>query len=203
MYFDSGDSVVIRDQNPLGGFKRVLPARVVEDNANGTILYVAAGNIYSQAYWVGSSELKQFSADDLKEHTWERHSILRFMYPNTPYSIWVLFDDTNHVFERWYINIEMEYVRTQIGFDTMDYELDVVVQADFSWEWKDEDLLRNWVDQGIFTRDQESEFRDYGLDAIRHLESRIAPFTEEWSNWRPDPVWEPMKLSADSSEWLI
>ncbi|HIF72517.1 MAG TPA: hypothetical protein EYQ61_08200 [Dehalococcoidia bacterium] len=43
------------------------------------------------------------------------------MYPDTPYSIWVLFDDTEHEFERWYINIEMEYVRTQVGFDTRSF----------------------------------------------------------------------------------
>jgi hypothetical protein len=203
MYFDRGSSVVIRDLNPHGGFIRALPARVVEDNENRTVLYVAAGNIYSQPNWLGSGVVKKFFVDDLEELTWERHSILRFMYPNTPYSIWVLFDDIHHQFERWYINIEMEYVRSQIGFDTRDYELDIVVNPDLSWKWKDEAELRNWVDQGVFTKTQASDFRRYGLDVVSRLDPRNAPFTEEWKNWQPDSDWGLLKLPPDSSEWLV
>jgi len=202
MYFDRGTEIILRDLNPLGGIERGIPARVVEDNENRTILYVSVGSSYSQANWVGTGEMKKSSADDFEERTWERHSILRFMYPETPYSLWVLFDPAEHAFERWYINIEMEFVRTQVGFDTQDYELDVVVHPDYSWVWKDEDELRNWVDQGVFTESQASDFRRYGLEAVNRIDSQTAPFTEEWKNWKPDSEWDPIKLPADSSEWL-
>jgi hypothetical protein len=121
MYFDRGSSVIIRDLIPAGRFARVLPARVIEDNENRTILYVSAGNIYTQANWVGSGDVKNSQPTIWKN---EHGSVTRSYDSCTQIRLirsWFLFDDTEHEFERWYINIEMEYVRTQVGFDTRSF----------------------------------------------------------------------------------
>jgi hypothetical protein len=34
--------------------------------------------------------------------------------------------------------------RTRLGFDTRDQALDVVVEPDGTWQWKDEDQLTGW-----------------------------------------------------------
>ena len=78
-----------------------------------------------------------------------------------------------------------------------------MVNPDLSWEWKDEEELRNWVDQGVFTETQAADFRRYGLNAISRIDSRTSPFTEEWKNWRPDSEWDAIKLPLDSTEWLV
>jgi hypothetical protein len=47
----------------------------------------------------------------------------------------------------WYINLQEPVRRTELGFDFMDEELDVVVQPDLSgWEWKE--LIRVLKDGG-------------------------------------------------------
>ena len=202
-YFEHGSKVIVRYLNPLGGFERGLIGRVVEDDPQQTLVYVSARSGYSQPDGIGSEDLqKNYSINEFKERTWNRHSVLRIMYPDTPYSIWVMWDAITNAFERWYINIEMAFVRTEIGFDTMDYELDIVVSPDFSWEWKDEDRLGELVNKGVFTETQASEFYDYGFDALKRLESRVAPFNEQWKNWKPDPGWGPIQMPNNRSGWL-
>ncbi|MDX6428935.1 MAG: hypothetical protein QOE54_1301, partial [Streptosporangiaceae bacterium] len=51
-----------------------------------------------------------------------------------------LFFDREHRLSRWYINFQRPYRRTQLGVDTFDLFLDLVVNPDLSsWVWKDEE----------------------------------------------------------------
>jgi hypothetical protein len=44
------------------------------------------------------------------------------------------------------VNLQEPFRRSQFGFETMDLALDVIVEADRSWRWKDEDELETFVD---------------------------------------------------------
>ena len=42
----------------------------------------------------------------------------------------------------WYVNLQLPFRRTELGFETMDLVLDLIVDPDGSWRWKeDEDEL--------------------------------------------------------------
>ena len=89
----------------------------------------------------------------------------------------------------WYVNLEAPFVRTAIGVDTSDNNLDVVVTPDFAWRWKDEDQTQHWEDMGVFTRADTESFYAAGREVIADVEARRFPFDGSYLDYRPDPQW--------------
>ena len=84
-------------------------------------------------------------------------------------------------FAYWYVNFEQPLRRTPVGFDTFDEKLDLIVQPDGSYGWKDEDELEQAAALGLL---------DAG--AVRAEAKRVLdewPFPTGWEDWRPDPSW--------------
>lgn len=74
-------------------------------------------------------------------------------------------------------------------FDTTDWALDVWVEPDGTWNWKDED---------DFARAQELGVLDpAGAAAVRAEGERVIaehPWPTGWEDWRPPTDWEPLPL---------
>jgi uncharacterized protein len=87
------------------------------------------------------------------------------------------------------VNLQAPLRRTALGFDTVDHALDVIVELDGTWRWKDEDELAEAVEQGLFTTDEAEKFRADGERAVAAILEREPPFDHDWSSWRPDPAW--------------
>jgi predicted RNA-binding protein associated with RNAse of E/G family len=92
-------------------------------------------------------------------------------------------------FSGLYVNLEDPWRETTLGFDSPDHLLDLVVDPDRSWRWKDEDHLAEAVEIGLFSLEQARAFRTEGERAIERIEAWSAPFDEGWENWLPDPAW--------------
>ena len=87
-------------------------------------------------------------------------------------------------FEDWYVNLQAPYVRSRLGFDTRDHQLDIVVAPEGTWRWKDEDHLALGTRLGVFTPEEAAEIRAEGEHVIADW-----PFPTGWEDWRPDPAW--------------
>jgi protein associated with RNAse G/E len=94
----------------------------------------------------------------------------------------------------WYVNLQTPFRRTARGFETMDLMLDVVVEVDGSWGWKDEDELEMFVALDVFDRALADLVREEGLRVARRAERNEPPFSEPWPEWRPDPSWRIPEL---------
>jgi hypothetical protein len=94
----------------------------------------------------------------------------------------------------WYVNLQQPYRRTELGFETMDLMLDVVVELDRSWWWKDEDELQTFVERGVFDDALAERVREEGLRVARRAERNEPPFNEPWPDWRPPPSWSIPEL---------
>jgi Protein of unknown function (DUF402) len=94
----------------------------------------------------------------------------------------------------WYVNLQEPFRRTELGFATMDLALDVIVEVDRTWRWKDEDELETFVSHGVFDRELATRVREEGLRVARRAERNEPPFDEPWSDWRPDPGWPVPEL---------
>jgi predicted RNA-binding protein associated with RNAse of E/G family len=92
-------------------------------------------------------------------------------------------------FVGWYVNLEDPWRGSPYGFDTTDHFLDIWVEPDRSWRWKDENHLAEAVDLGLFTAAQAKAMRAEGERVIDRIESSTGPFDEGWENWLPDPAW--------------
>jgi hypothetical protein len=133
-----------------------------------------------------------------------RMNVLRLMYPNTNYAVLLFYDAGTGVppwyqkiydwpdgdFKGWKIELESPFKRTEIGFDTTDNDLDVIVRADLTWYWKDEESLARRVGHGVYSDDEAESFYADGRQALKAVEERRPPFSEPWPEWRPDERWQ-------------
>jgi predicted RNA-binding protein associated with RNAse of E/G family len=96
----------------------------------------------------------------------------------------------------WYVNLEEPLRRTSIGFDSMDYLLDIVISPDrSSWHWKDEDEFEAILRAGVITETEGRSIREEGRRAIRKMEENRSPFCDGWEFWRPPPGWTLPELA--------
>ena len=65
-------------------------------------------------------------------------------------------------FAGWYVNLQEPLRRSPLGFETDDLVLDIRIQPDGSWAWKDEDELEEAVRLGRFTEDEAQAIRAEG-----------------------------------------
>jgi predicted RNA-binding protein associated with RNAse of E/G family len=87
------------------------------------------------------------------------------------------------------VNLQRPFRRTELGFETMDLVLDLIVDPDGSWRWKDEDELATWVARGVFEPELAERIRAEGESVLAR-----APWPTGWEKWRPDPAWELPEL---------
>jgi hypothetical protein len=110
----------------------------------------------------------------LAERTAKEHALV-LVRPGARHSLW-LFWDADSTFSRWYVNLERDVRRTPLGVDYADEKLDLVVSADGSVRWKDEDELEEAARLGL-------------LDAaeVRAEAERVVadpPWPTGWESWR-------------------
>jgi hypothetical protein len=118
-----------------------LPTRVVEDGAERTVLWVAPGTRYRRpGHRLTMAEIAANEWTPV-EHPWTGNGTLMISRPAEPYSLWLFWNEGGE-HASWYVNLELPWQRTELGFDSRDHQLDIVVRADRSWQWKDEDELR-------------------------------------------------------------
>jgi hypothetical protein len=89
----------------------------------------------------------------------------------------------------WYVNLQLPFRRTKQGFETMDLVLDLIVDPDRTWRWKDEDELETWVARGVCEQGLAEQIRAEGLEVAGRAERNEPPFCEPWPDWRPEPSW--------------
>lgn len=106
--------------------------------------------------------------------------------PGTAHTLLLIWDVEWNLLS-WYINLETDLERTEVGFEYVDHFLDIVVEPDMAaWRWKDEDELEEAVAKGLVTADDAEAFRAEGERALQQLLQREAPYDERWEDWRPE-----------------
>jgi hypothetical protein len=164
------------------------PARVAIDSADLVALYWPAGTRSKQAQ--GRLAMLAPSNLVLVDHVWKDTDVLMLSAPGESHSIWAMWETGTSKLTCWYVNLEEPLRRTSIGFDSMDFLLDIVIRLDRSaWHWKDEDEFETLTQAGIFTSAEARSIREEGLRAIHKLETNQSPFCDGWEHWRPPANW--------------
>jgi predicted RNA-binding protein associated with RNAse of E/G family len=130
----------------------------------------------------------------LKAETWHSYHVLCHWRPGDRYTVWLFWNADGWGFEGWYINLQSPFERTRLGFDTTDDILDIEVEPDGEWAWKDEDELEESVRLGLISEQASQSIRENGLHAVERMSSGAEPFSAEWIAWRPDSRWPTPRL---------
>ena len=192
--FEAGTPVALRDVWE-GAVWAARPAVVVEDAAEQVTLFIPAGNRWMAPHRDGRRLKIPQEGFELIELTYDEAHVLSFSWPESSGAVLLFFWPDWSPWS-WYVNLEQPLRRTAIGFDTLDHELDAIVQLDGSWRWKDEDELAEAIRRGVYPAEEEPRLRAEGERAVRRILEREPPFDRDWTTWRPDPAWPVPELPS-------
>lgn len=194
-WFRRGERVALREVWD-GRVFYARPVTVVEDTPTRSMFYVPPVVRSLVPEDDEGAPLRLPDRDwHLERHEVRHHPFLSFAFPDTPYAVLASWDRETGEFREWYINLQSPLRRTDVGFDTEEHVLDVLIPPDRStWAWKDEDELEQAIDEGLFTEEEAERFRAAGERAVEQIILREPPFDEDWEHWTPEPEWDTPEL---------
>jgi protein associated with RNAse G/E len=134
---------------------------------------------------------------DMQEFNWHTNRLLLLMEPESYYGAVYFWNHASNEFLCYYINFQLPFTRTAHGFDTLDLELDIVIEPSYEWQWKDAEEYQEGIAKGVFQPQWIEKIDQAKAEVFQKLESKAYPFDGSWLNWMPDPRWSPPKLPED------
>jgi len=178
---------------------RVWAGHVAADDWRGLWLWIPEGSVFRD---IGAADGRTFrqvpfadwgrTATAMRELRWQGSDVLMLHPTGAEYSVWFLFADG--VFRAWYVNLERPAVRWDdgpaAGIDTVDHDLDLVIEPDRSWRWKDEEEFADHLAHpDVYWVDDEATVRAAGERVVKLVEAGEFPFDGTGCDFRPDPMW--------------
>jgi hypothetical protein len=174
-----------------------MPHVLVEETPELAVLYVAPGTRGRRPRLPlieDPSQLRTLVWNHV-EHVWRGSHALRLLGSGAAHGIYLFWAEEDWAFQGWYVDLQAPYRRSSVGFDTRDHALDVVVEPDGSWRWKDEDHLELATFLGAFTAQEAAQIRAEGERVVGEW-----PFPTGWEGWRADPTWSIPSLPEGWNE---
>jgi predicted RNA-binding protein associated with RNAse of E/G family len=188
----SGETVALRYIR-YGQVRRASPHLVVRDDGDLVVLHIPVGAQAKTAVSDGPATGPiRGQADrewELQDLTWHSYRVLRLMRWGERHSLELFWHEESDEFAGWYVNLQEPLRRSPVGFDTDDLVLDIWVEPNGVWEWKDEDELEEAVRLGRFTPAEAAAVRAEGERVIA-----ARPWPTGWEDWKPDPSWPVPEL---------
>lgn len=184
MAWRTGEVIVRRDVF-RGRPWLAVPVVVVRDEPDLLVTYTPEGAPFG------------FVGDDhpwFGRERWTGHGTLELLEPGRAHSIWVFWDGPHREHAAWYFNLQDPFRRTAIGFDTHDHELDLWMEPDGTWHWKDVELFEQAVGARRYTPSQATAVRAEGERIAAKLGRGERWWDESWAHWQPDPRWPVLEL---------
>ena len=187
-----GDAVLFRSIY-RGNVRWCFPSRYVGDWKGRHGLYCAPG---SAGKTMTRNAEGRYLADWASgvppvDAVWDKGHVLRFMRAGDAHTVEICWDHDWNL-TSWYINLNSPIVVRGDRFDETDWALDVWVEPDGSWRWKDEDDFAQAQELGILDAAAAAAVRAEGERVIAER-----PWPTGWEDWRPPAEWEPLPLPED------
>lgn len=204
--WEAGDIIAWRGvyQNRIW---HALPVSVVKDTSQEIVFAILPGAacMFEVTYPKGKKSGKRrwdFTDDDwqLAEFTWHTNRVLSILEPEKYYSIMHFWDHTSAEFLGYYVNFQQPFTRSHCGVDSLDLDLDLIIDPDLSFKWKDEDDYQAAINHGLISKEWINGIEDAKTEVFEKLEKRAYPFNGAWLDWKPDPQQSNCRLPANWNE---
>jgi uncharacterized protein len=117
---------------------------VLKDTAEETVVALLPGTecVAPEGYLNGKNISKRrwdFKDKlwELEKFHWHTNRLLFLLEPQKYYSTILFWHNESNVFLCYYINFQLPFQRSHCGIDTLDLDLDLIINPDFGYEWKD------------------------------------------------------------------
>jgi hypothetical protein len=187
-----GDVITRREVLNDGRPWLAVPVHVVEDSAEHLVTYIQTGTRFG--FLDGTFPIEGGRHPWESKGSWHGHGTLMVQRPAEDHAVWHFWDGPDRQLVCWYINLQEAFRRTQIGYDTQDLELDIIVLTDGTWAFKDRELLEQRQREGRFTAHQVERVVALGDELAAELDAGRRWWDERWGSWEPDPGWTPGTL---------
>jgi hypothetical protein len=186
-----GESVLLRSVY-RGQVRFTIPHHFVAEDAGRLALYRRPGNQgRTVARDADGRYLERWARGDATtEFAWAHTHVLALVNPSDAHSL-DLFWDESWAFLGWYVNLQAPLRSSPFGYDTTDWALDLWVEPDGTWTWKDERDFAEARALGVLD--------DAAAAAVRAEGERIVgsrPWPTGWESWRPPSDWGPLLLPS-------
>lgn len=131
---------------------------------------------------------------NMQSYSWHTNRLLILLQPEKYYASYYFWRANDNEFLCYYVNFQLPFYRSSIGFDTLDLELDIIIEPTYEWHWKDADLYQRGIECGILRKEWVQEINAAQPEVFRKLREHQYPFDGSWLNWTPDPDWSPPTL---------
>ncbi len=168
------------------------PVHVVADSADELVCYVGTGAEFGfvDGQWPTATGAHPWRG----QRCWEGHGCLMVQRRGDPYAVWHYWHGPRREFLCWYINFQAPFRRTWCGFETQDFELDIVVFADGTWTFKDLDLMAARVAEGYLHASVADRVMALGNEFGRELTTGTRRWDSHWADWVPPATWHDAAL---------
>jgi hypothetical protein len=200
--FTPGQTILRRSVNPNGRIAAVETAKVVRDDDTGVLAWTAHGSDAMRRTTLTGDPIRKMPMEQrkatttmLSPTTWHGTEVLTLTRTDgAAHSIWWFFG-LDGEFLGWYVNLETPARRWYGGLDLRDQALDIWVEPDRTWVWKDEDEFAERTGlPDYWTAAEAREIRAEGESVIPLIEAGVYPFDGTFTTFRPDPAWKPATL---------
>jgi len=130
----------------------------------------------------------------LEKYVWHTNRLLCLLEPGNYYSTMLFWRAEDNRFLGYYINFQLPFRRSRSGIDTLDLELDLIINPDFSIEWKDREDYQKGIEHGIISSAWAAEIERATREILGRVEKRAYPFNASWLDWKPESAWAPPRL---------
>ena len=171
-----------------------LPTIVVRDTGKEVVLALLPGatGVVEENYPARNKTGKRrwdFKEKDwrLAGFVWHTHRLLMILEAEKYYATALFWNHEQNKFVGYYINFQLPFTRSYCGIDTLDLELDLDIQPDFSYVWKDLDDYKKGMETGIILPEWAEQIESAKGEVLNRLDKRRYPFDGSWLDWMPDP----------------
>ncbi len=184
-----GDVVVMRGVMK-GKLWWACPSYIVQDTPELMARYWPAGTPTLSPAKRPTVEEELYNHIELISRKWTEHDVLSLNVPGTAHCLDLMWSTGTCQLHYWYVHLQEVQRRTNIGIDTMDQILGIVISPDRnSWYWKDEDELRQAEAIGLYSPDKVAGIWEEGERVIATMQANLPPFCDGWEDWTPPEEW--------------
>lgn len=177
-----------------------MPTFVVKDTLQELVLAILPGTVckVEKDYGKGKSGKRIWDFKDtdweLDNFIWHTNRLLFIVEPGKYYSINLFWNHEKNEFIGYYVNFQHPYRRSDCGVDALDLELDIDIDPNLNFRWKDVGDYQKAIECGVISAECIHGIEAAKPEILERLEKRQYPFDGSWLDWMPHPNWSPPAL---------
>ena len=163
---------------------------------SGMDLFVGSGDPHDKALRLASLDVLARGEWGMAEWVWKWNAVVTETVSGRWFSVARMYAQDGAL-RCWYVNFERPPAWHPAGWDTMDLALDLVVEPDGAWRWKDEDEYAQCRRLGVVSDAEHAAVSLARDQAVALIEAGAGVFgVDPASPWLPDEGWPRPTLTG-------